>query len=51
MASTLETVPPVAESGWTKSSPWGKIHKPTQPCSFTTVMDEQLAKDLQVRVD
>lgn len=47
MASTLETVPPVAQNSWTKTSPWANIHKPTQPCSFTTVMDEQLAKDLQ----
>ena len=49
MASTLETVPPVAQNSWTKTSPWGKAHKPIQPCSFATVMDEQLAKDLQVR--
>ena len=49
MASTLETVPPVAQNSWTKTSPWGKAHEPIQPCSFATVMDEQLAKDLQVR--
>lgn len=47
MASTLETVPPVVQNSWTKTSPWGKVHKPIQPCSFATVMDEQLAKDLQ----
>jgi len=51
MASTLETVPPSEpQTPWTKSSPWGKPRVPIQPSSFTSVMDEQLAKDLQVRL-
>ncbi|XP_065898189.1 serine/threonine-protein kinase RIO3-like [Dysidea avara] len=50
MASTLETVPPnEPQTGWTKSNPWGKPRTPIQPSSFASVMDEQLAKDLQER--
>ena len=48
MASTVETVSQAAQNCWPKTSPWGKVHKSTQPSSFTSVMDEQLAKDLQV---